>query len=136
MDYRVDMKGGRNGLGWLRISVFLRVLPKIMFNRNQKVYQKYSTTLLTLTWCHGTPADTPTRSCIHATSSEHQIDRVAPACYGGRQGGAHTLASNQNVAIRGGTAALLHQRCPVAVCDCQVVIPTVEMGLNCKCSEL
>ena len=77
--------------------------------------------LLTLTWGHCTPADTPTRPCITAISTEHQLDDVACACYVGRKGGA---------------AALLHQDCPVPVRDCQVVVVTGGIGLNVKCSEL
>ena len=91
--------------------------------------------LLTLTWCHCNPADAPTRSCITAISSEHQVDDIAGAYDGGRQGGADTLASNQNVAIRGGAAAFLHQSCPVAVRDCQVVVVTGRMGFDVKRSE-
>merc|ERR1719458_500530 len=40
------------------------------------------------TWCHRTPADTPTRSSlIHLISNEQKLDNVAFACYVGRQGG-------------------------------------------------
>ena len=88
--------------------------------------QEYPNMLLTLTWCHCTPADTPTSSCIPAISTEHQLDNVACAGYIGRQGGAHSLVSDQNVAIGGGAAALLHQSCPVAVHNCQVVVATNE----------
>ena len=75
---------------------------------------------LTLTWCHSTPTDTPTRPCINGTSTEHQIDDVACACFVSRKGGA---------------AALLHQCCPVTVLDCQVVPVTGVMVLNVKCSK-
>ena len=95
--------------------------------------------LLTLTWCHCTPADTPTSPCISTISTEHQLDNVACACYLGRQGGADNLISNHNV-VRprgGGAAALLHQGCPVAVRDCQVVVARrLEGGFNVKCREL
>ena len=91
--------------------------------------------LLTLTWCHRSPAATPTRPCISIISNEHQLDNVACAYYVGRQGGADTLVSDQNVAIRG-SAAFLHQSCPVAVRDCQVVVITVGIiCVNVKCSE-
>ena len=83
----------------------------------------YSNMLLALTWCHCTPADTPTRPCPTAISTEHQVDDVAFASYGSRQGGADTLASNENIR-RGGAAAFLHQGCPVAVRDCQVGVET------------
>ena len=92
--------------------------------------------LLALTWCHCTPDDPPTRQCKTRISTEHQLDNVACAGYIGRQGGAETLVSDQNVALRGGAAALLHQGCPVAVRDCQVVVGTGGMILNVECSEL
>ena len=40
------------------------------------------------TWCHRAPAETPTSLCGNAIRVEHQVDHVACACYGGRQGGA------------------------------------------------
>ena len=83
--------------------------------------QEYPNMLLTLTWCYRTPADTPTRPCTPAISTEHQLDNVACACYVGRKGGA---------------AALLHHGCTVPFRDCQVVVDTGGMGLNVKCSEL
>ena len=86
-----------------------------------QIIQEYPNMLLTLTWCHRHPADTPTRPCLTAISTEHQLDNVACAYYVGRQGGA---------------AALLHQGCPVPVRDCQVVVGTGGMGFNVKCSEL
>ena len=100
--------------------------------------------LLELTWCHRTPADTPTRiyfvSVIQAISNEHQLDDVACASYGSRQGVVHPLASNNNAASRGGrfgeAAAFLHQGCPVPFCDCQVVVVSVEVHVNVKCSEM
>ena len=78
---------------------------------------------LTLTWCHRTPAETPSMPCspAPAISDEHQLDDVACACYGSWNGVA---------------TVLLHQCCPVAVCDCQVVAGTGGTGLNVKCSEL
>ena len=54
-------------------------------------------------------------------SAEQKVDDVACASYVSRQGPA---------------AALLHQGCPVAVRDCQVVVVTGGMGFNVKCSEL
>ena len=107
--------------------------------------------MLTLTWCHCTPADLPTRVSTNigsAISAEVELDDVALAGDVGRQGGADTLASNLNVAIRGGATALLHQGCPVTVRDCQVVGATNDilivifivivliLGFNVKCSEL
>ena len=84
--------------------------------------------------CHRPPADTPTGLCIFAICGEHQVDSVASASYGRRQGGTNTLASDRNTASKKGakgavirgraTTALLHQSCPVAVRDCQVVIGT------------
>ena len=83
--------------------------------------QEYPNMLLTLTWRHCAPADTPTRPFSKGTSTEHQLDDVACASYVGRNGGA---------------AAFLHQGCPVPVRDCQVVVATGGMGFNVKCSEL
>ena len=81
--------------------------------------------MLTLTWCHCTPADPPTRVSTNigsAISAEVELDNVACARYVGWQGGA---------------AALLHQGCPVPICDCQVVVArTSGRRVNVKCSEL
>ena len=81
--------------------------------------------LLALAWCDCTPPDTPTIIGIIGiigTSTEHQLDDVASASYVSRQGVA---------------AALLHQSCPVAVRDCQVVAVTGgTTPLDVKCSEL
>ena len=82
--------------------------------------------LLTLTWRHCTPTETPTSPFKPGTSFDLQLDNVACACYISRQGGA---------------AALLHQGCPVPVRDCQVVVAitvvvvTGGRRLNVKCSE-
>ena len=92
--------------------------------------------LLTLTWCHCSPAETKSRLCTSAISAEHDLDHVASACDGGWQGGADTLSSNINVSVIVGAAALLHQGCPVTVHDCQVVVDTGGVRLNIKCSEL
>ena len=83
--------------------------------------RKIQTCCLTLTWCHRTPADTPTRPCKPSISAEQQLDDVGCACYVGGKGVA---------------TALLHQGCPVAVRDCQVVVATGGMRLDVKCSEL
>ena len=77
--------------------------------------------MLTLTWCHCSPAETKARLCTTAISAEHEPDRVGSACDGGRQGGA---------------AALFHQDCSVTVQDCQVVEGTGGLELNVKSSEL
>ena len=45
------------------------------------------------------------------------------------------LRGDHNVAIGGVTTALLHQSCPVAVHDCQVVVATVGTILNVESSE-
>ena len=62
--------------------------------------QEYPNMLLTLTWCHRHPADTPTRPCLTAISTEHQLDNVPFAYYVGWKGGSDILASNSNV-VRG-----------------------------------
>ena len=91
---------------------------------------------LALTWCHRSPVNTPTRKCPQAIGTEHELDNISLACYIGRQGGARdTLASNQNATIIEGAAALLHQDCPVTVCDFQKVA-TSGMWFNDECSEL
>ena len=77
--------------------------------------------MLTLTWCHCSPAETKARLCTTAISAEHDLDRVGSACDGGWQGGA---------------TALLHQGCSITVRDCQVVVVTGGIGLNIKCREL
>ena len=89
--------------------------------------------LLTLTWCDHTPADTPTSPCNSPISGEHQVDNITPACEGSWQGGANILASDNNSAIV--ATALLHQGCPVAVRDCQVVQTTGGIILDVESSE-
>ena len=85
--------------------------------RQRRTYTTQKHMLLTLTWCRSTPADTPTSPCISGISTEHQLDSVASACYGSRQGRA---------------AAFLHQGCPVTVHDCQVVPATGGIVLDVK----
>ena len=92
--------------------------------------------LLTLTWCHCTPADIPARFSIIVISNEHQLDNVACAYYIDWKGEAHILVSDHNAAIRGGATALLHQGCPIPIRDCQLVVATGGMEFNVKCSEL
>ena len=92
------------------------------------------------TWCHCTPADTPTSRCRQtaqmAVRDEHKVDEVAPASDCRWQGGANTLASDHNIAKSGGaTTALLHQSCPVAVRDCQVVEATGGIIIDVESSE-
>ena len=55
-----------------------------------------------LTWCHRTPAETPTRVCIPAIRVEEDLHSVAPGRYDWRQ----------EVA-----AAVVHQGCSVPICD-------------------
>ena len=138
----------------LRTLSLTFVVEKTQRKQNDKLHEKHRNMLLmlTLTWCDHTPPDPPTSPSICAISAEHQLDNVACACYVGRQGGADTLASNLNVAIRGGATALLHQGCPVTVRDFQVVRATdvgvivivivllifvlLILSFNVKCSEL
>ena len=81
-----------------------------------------NSTWLVVNTCHRPPADTPTSPCRTAIRGEHQVDGVASASNGRWQGGA---------------TALLHQSCPVAVHDCQVVIGTGGITvLNSECSKL
>ena len=77
--------------------------------------------LLTLTWCHCTPTDTPASRTIIVISDEHQIDYVASAGY---------------ISWLDGAATFLHQGCSVPVGYCQVAVGTGGMISNVKCSEL
>ena len=88
-----------------------------------------------LTWCHCTPLDAPASPCtsitiVVAISPKLDVDKVTLTFDGGRQGGADVLAANdvdataRVDAISGRSTALPHQGCPVAVCDCQVVMRT------------
>ena len=89
--------------------------------------------LWTLTWCHRTPADTPTRPCSNAIRTEQQHDNVARACYPGRKVGPDTLTSNNDPVVGGdGATAILHQGCAVSVHDFQVVVVTGGMGFDVK----
>ena len=90
-----------------------------MMIRSKELIQKM---LLTLTWCHSTPRETPARSCKKGASNELKLDNVASAYYGGRKAVA--------------TAPLKQGRLVQLVPDCQVVPPTCGMGLNVKCSEM
>ena len=80
-----------------------------------------STLLMTLTWVHRSPVDSPTRIFITSVSNKLQVDDVASAYY---------------IVWKAVPAVLLHQGCPVAVRDRQVVVVTVGLGFNVKCSEL
>ena len=100
----------------------LLVLSTIMvrIKESTQIIEESPNTLLTLTWCHRTPTDTPTRPCTTVISAEHQLDDVGCACYVGGKGAAIATA-------------LLHPGCPVAVCDYQVVeaiIPKLQTILN------
>ena len=77
--------------------------------------------LMTLTWCHCTPSDIPTRICDVTISNELQVDDVACAQY---------------VIWQFKATFLIHQGCPVAVHDSQVVELTVVTALNLKCIEV
>ena len=52
--------------------------------------------LLALTWCHRTPAYTPTAICVEVIGAEFDVDYAAPTDYLGRQRGRYTLASCYN----------------------------------------
>ena len=73
------------------------------------------------TLCHRAPADTPAILCTSGVGFEEQVDDIAGACHVGRQSGA---------------TRLLFQGCPVPICDCQVVVGTLGMGLDVEGSEL
>ena len=82
--------------------------------------QEYPNILLALTWCHRSPADTPTRFLTSMVSCKQYVDEIALAADLARQGGATGLA---------------HQGRPVSILDCQIVIVTIGMGLNVEGSE-
>ena len=81
--------------------------------------------LVTLTWCHCAPADTPTRIFHSTISTEIEIDDVAFTFY----------IRHQEFVLEE-TAAPLHQSCPVTIDDCKVVVGTgvftVFTGFNFK----
>ena len=72
--------------------------------------------LLALTWCHCTPAEIPTspcfKKCFTAIRVEQDLHSVAPGCYDWRQ-----EVIGIRWIIRGVAAAVVHQGCPVPICD-------------------
>ena len=77
--------------------------------------------LLSSTWCHRIPADTPSSCCTIGVSFEEHIDDVA--CAG-------------DVVWYGGAAGLRQEGRPVPIRDFQIVEDTVGMGLDIECGEL
>ena len=69
-----------------------------------------------LTWCHRTPAETPTRRCYTVIRVEEDLHSVAPGRYDWRQEVVVFRWSSIRVA-----AALVHQGCPVPIRDLDVV---------------
>ena len=87
--------------------------------------------MLTLTWCHRTPAETPTKHCITAICVEEDLHSVAPGSYDWRQ----------EVGVRrwistGVAAAVVHQGCPVPIGDLDIVEPTGGSIFHIKVGEL
>ena len=73
--------------------------------------------LLALTWCHRTPAETPTSCCpaSHCTNRigvEEDLNSVAHGRYDWRQ-----EVNRRRWSDRGVAAAIVHQGRPVPVCD-------------------
>ena len=83
--------------------------------------ENFAIWLLSYTWCHHTPGDTPTARCTSSIGLEEQVDDIAGACDVGRQNGA---------------TSLFQEGRPVPIRDRQVVKGTVGRGLNIECSEL
>ena len=71
--------------------------------------------VMTHTWCHCAPADTPTLRCRIGISFEEHLDQVAPAC---------------ELGWKGRATGLSHQSCPVSIGNSQVVVAvcSVECG--------
>ena len=91
------------------------------------------------TWCHCSPGEPPTRLChIITISVKVNLDAVAGAGDGGRQGGADVLASSKDQMTESKriAAGLLHQGRSVGVLDCHVVVGARGIELNSKCREL
>ena len=106
--------------------------------------------MLTFTWCHRCPGDTPTNPPRPWTSNgithgtENKVNDVAFA-FDGWQGGAILLAPHSKCrghfyddAILPGAATLPHQSCPVTIHDCQMVRAThfIAAVTNLECSKL
>ena len=64
------------------------------------------------TWCHSTPAETPPRISTTAICVEEDLHFVAPSCYYGWQ-----EVGERGWILSGEAAALVHQGCPVPICD-------------------
>ena len=69
-----------------------------------------------LTWCHRTPAETPTSLCTTAIRVEEDLHSVAPGRYDWRQ----EVQGMRWISIRV-AAAVVHQGCPVPIRDIDVV---------------
>ena len=87
-----------------------------------------------LTWCHRTPAETPTRICYTPIRVEEDLHSVAPGCYDWRQEVRGIRWIN-----RGGATAVVHQGCPVQIRDLDKVATAggdIIAILNSKVGEL
>ena len=69
-----------------------------------------------LTWCHRTPAETPTRICYTPIRVEEDLHSVAPGCYDWRQEVRGVRGINWGVA-----ATLVHQGRTVPILDLDIV---------------
>ena len=94
-----EKREAESGLVGLKASGVFETIVNDLVQKNLKKLTRNM--LLALTWCHCTPADTPASPIAITISTEHQVDHIACASYGSRQGGADTLASNHNVGKRG-----------------------------------
>ena len=82
------------------------------------------------TWCHRTPAETPTKMCTITICVEEDLHSVAPARYDWRQKVRGRRWISSRVA-----AAVVHQGCPVPICDLDKV-DTGGEPVNSKVGEL
>ena len=89
---------------------------------------------MTLAWCDRTPAETPTRHCITTICVEEDLHSVAAGRYDWRQ----EVMGIRWISVRV-AAAVVHQGCPVPICDLdKVACAGVDnpASINSKVGEL
>ena len=95
--------------------------------------------IITLTWCHCSPAKTPARQCILVMGLKEDVDNICSTCDYGTQDGPNSVAPNCDCGTLGATAASVNQSCPITVRDFQVIEATViciMITFNVECIEL
>ena len=83
------------------------------------------------TWCHCTPAETPTRLCIIAICPKKDVH-----CVGGRRDVWRQEEKGTGWFDWGVATAVVHQGCPVPICDLDMVPLTIRSPPNSKVGEL